>query len=118
MGKDGPRLNASAMVVFAEVVTAGSFSKAARRLGLSNASVSREIAGLERRLGAQLLRRTTRKMSLTEVGEIFHARCQRVVEETAQATSSVGESQAEPRGEIRLAAPMSFGHGQLAARLP
>jgi DNA-binding transcriptional LysR family regulator len=106
------------MVVFAEVVSAGSFSAAAARLGLSNASVSREVARLERRLGAQLLRRTTRKMSLTEVGEAFYARCQRVVDETEQAASTVGESQVEPRGEIRLAAPMSFGHHQLAARLP
>ena len=106
------------MVVFAEIVAAGSFSAAATRLGLSNASVSREVARLERRLGAQLLRRTTRKMSLTEVGEAFYARCQRVVEETEQAASSVGASQAEPRGEIRVAAPMSFGHHQIAARLP
>src|SRR5262245_65214464 len=106
------------MVVFAEVVSAGSFSAAAARLGLSNASVSREIARLERRLGAQLLRRTTRKMSLTEVGEAFHARCQRVVEETELASSSVGASQAEPRGEVRVAAPMSFGYRQLATRLP
>jgi DNA-binding transcriptional LysR family regulator len=106
------------MVLFAEIVAAGSFSAAARRLGLSNASVSREVARLERRLGAQLLRRTTRKMSLTEVGEAFHARCQRVADETEQAAWSVGESEAEPRGEIRLAAPMSFGHRQLAPRLP
>src|SRR4029453_2662203 len=97
------------MVVFAEVVAAGSLSEAARRLGISNASVSREIARLERRLGAQLLRRTTRKMSLTDVGEAFHARGQRVVEETEQATSSGGAAQAEPRGEVRLCAPMSFG---------
>src|SRR5258706_12064113 len=118
MRNDAARLNASAMVLFAEIVASGSFSEAARRLGLSNASVSREIARLERRLGAQLLRRTTRKMSLTEVGEAFYARCQRVVDETEQATWSVGESQAQPRGEIRLAAPMSFGHRQLAPRLP
>src|SRR5437867_6323717 len=118
MRKDGSRLNASAMVVFAEVVAAGSFSAAAERLGISNASVSREIARLERRLGAQLLRRTTRKMSLTDVGEAFYARCQRVVEEAEQAAFSVGESQAEPRGEIRLAAPMSFGSRQLSTRLP
>ena len=118
VSKDGSRLNASAMVVFAEVVAAGSFSEAARRLGISNASVSREVARLERRLGAHLLRRTTRQMSLTDVGEAFYARCQRVVEETEQAASSVGESQAAPRGEIRLAAPMSFGHRQLATRLP
>src|SRR2546426_6882852 len=106
------------MVVFAEVVAAGSFSEAARRLGLSNASVSREVARLERRLGAQLLRRTTRKMSLTEVGDAFYARCQRVVDETEQAAQSVGQSQAEPSGEIRVAAPMSFGQRQIAPRLP
>lgn len=106
------------MVVFAEIVSAGSFSEAARRLGLSNASVSREVARLERRLGAQLLRRTTRKMSLTDVGEAFYERCRRVVEETEQAAQSVGHAQAEPRGEIRLAASIGFGHHQLAPRLP
>ena len=118
MRKDASRLNASAMVLFAEIVAAGSFSAAAVRLGLSNASVSREVARLERRLGAQLLRRTTRKMSLTEVGEAFYERCQRVVDETEQAASSVGETLAEPRGEIRLAAPMSFGQRQIAPRMP
>jgi DNA-binding transcriptional LysR family regulator len=118
MRNDASRLNASAMVLFAEIVGSGSFSAAARRLGLSNASVSREVARLERRLGAQLLRRTTRKMSLTEVGEAFYARCQRVVDETEEAAQSVGLSQAEPSGEIRVAAPMSFGHRQLAPRLP
>ena len=118
MRKDASRLNASAMVLFAEIVAAGSFSAAAARLGLSNASVSREVTRLERRLGTQLLRRTTRKMSLTEVGEAFYERCQRVVDEAEQAASSVGESLAEPRGEIRVAAPMSFGQRQLAPRLP
>ena len=118
MGNDTPLRNVSAMLVFTEVVEQGSFSAAARALGLSKASVSREISGLERRLGAQLLRRTTRRMSLTEIGELFFARCQRVAEEAEAAERSVGELQAEPRGEIRLAAPMSFGHLQIAPRLP
>ncbi len=117
MGTDA-RPNAAAMLVFAEVVATGSFTRAARRLGLSKASVSREVARLERRLGAQLLRRTTRSMSLTEVGETFYAGCQRVAEEAEQAERSVGELQAEPRGEIRLAASVSFGQLQLAPRLP
>lgn len=86
------------MLVFAEVVAAGSFTEAARRLGLSKASVSREVARLEGRLGAQLLRRTTRSMSLTEVGEVCYAGCQRVAEEAELAERSVGELQAEPRG--------------------
>jgi DNA-binding transcriptional LysR family regulator len=117
MGTDA-RPDAAAMIVFAEVVATGSFTKAARRLGLSKASVSREVARLERRLGAQLLRRTTRSMSLTEVGETFHAGCQRVAEEAELAERSVGELQAEPRGEIRLAASVSLGQFHIAPRLP
>lgn len=118
MGNDLRVQNAAAMLVFAEVVEAGGFTEAARRLGVSKASVSRQIAALERRLGAQLLRRTTRRMSLTEVGELFHARCLRVAEEAEAAERSVGDMQAEPRGEIRLAAPMSFGHLHVAPLLP
>jgi DNA-binding transcriptional LysR family regulator len=57
-------------------------------------------------------------MSLTEIGEVFHAGCQRVAEEAEQAERSVGELQAEPRGELRLAASVSFGQLQLAPRLP
>jgi DNA-binding transcriptional LysR family regulator len=118
MGTDDPRRSAAAMLVFAEVVATGSFTRAARRLGLSKASVSREVARLERRLGAQLLRRTTRSMSLTEIGETFYAGCQRVAEEAEAAERSVGELQAEPRGEIRLAASVSLGQLQIAPRLP
>ena len=118
MGTDDPRRSAAAMLVFAEVVATGSFTEAARRLGLSKASVSREVAGLERRLGAQLLRRTTRSMSLTEIGEAFHAGCQRVADEAEHAVRSVNELQAEPRGEIRFSASVSFGQIQIAPRLP
>jgi DNA-binding transcriptional LysR family regulator len=118
MGTVDPRRDAAAMLVFAEVVTSGSFTGAARRLGLSKASVSREVGRLERRLGAQLLRRTTRSMSLTEVGETFYAGCQRVAEETEHAVRSVGALQAEPRGEVRLVASVSFGQLQIAPRLP
>jgi DNA-binding transcriptional LysR family regulator len=118
MGTDDPRRNAAAMLVFAEVVATGSFTRAARRLGLSKASVSREVARLERRLGAQLLRRTTRSMSLTEIGETFHAACQRVAEEAAEAERSVIEVQREPSGELRLCASVSFGQFQIAPRLP
>jgi DNA-binding transcriptional LysR family regulator len=97
------------MVVFARVVEAGSFTAAAKRLGSSKAQVSKQIAALERRLGAQLLRRTTRKMNLTEVGQLFYDRCVRVLEEAEEAERSVQHMYAAPRGEIRMAAPMSFG---------
>jgi DNA-binding transcriptional LysR family regulator len=112
------RPDVAAMLVFAEVVAMGSFTEAARRLGLSKASVSREVARLERRLGAQLLRRTTRKMSLTEIGEVFHAGCQRVAEEAEHAERSVGALQAEPRGEVRLSVSVSFGQLHVARQLP
>ena len=118
MGTEDLRRNAAAMLVFAEVVATGSFSQAAKRLGLSKASVSREVARLERRLGAQLLRRTTRSMSLTEIGETFYAGCQRMAEEAEQAERSVSELQAEPRGEIRLVTPISLGQFHIAPLLP
>lgn len=118
MRNNAPLPNVSGMLVFSRVVEEGSFSAAARKLGLSKASVSREISALEQRLGAQLLRRTTRRMSLTEAGEVFHERCQRVVEAAKDAEFSVSELQQAPRGAIRLAVPMSFGHLQIAPRLP
>jgi DNA-binding transcriptional LysR family regulator len=109
--------NTSGMLVFSQVLEEGSFSGAARKLGRSKSSVSREVSALERRLGAQLLRRTTRRMSLTEVGEVFLEGCKRVVEEAESTEHSVGQLQHDPSGEIRIAAPMSFGHLQLAPRL-
>lgn len=118
MGNEDRIQNTAAMLVFAEIVARGSFTAAAKSLGRSKASVSKEIAALEKRLGAQLLRRTTRTMSLTEIGEAFHTRCLRVAEEAELAELSVSELQAEPRGEIRIAAPMTFGQRQLAPLLP
>jgi DNA-binding transcriptional LysR family regulator len=110
--------NVTGMLVFSRVVEEGSFSAAARKLGISKASVSRDISALEQQLGAQLLRRTTRHMSLTEVGDVFHERCQRVLDAAKDAEYSVSQLQEAPRGAIRLAVPMSFGHLQLAPRLP
>ncbi|MEE8165899.1 MAG: LysR family transcriptional regulator, partial [Myxococcota bacterium] len=118
MRNNDPLANVSGMLVFSRVVEEGSFSAAARKLGLSKASVSREISALEQRLGAQLLRRTTRRMSLTEVGDVFHERCQRVVEAAKDAEFSVSQLQDAPRGAIRLAVPTSFGHLQITPRLP
>ncbi len=118
MGNNTPLHNMTGMLIFSRVVEEGSFSAAARKLGISKASVSREISALEERLGAQLLRRTTRRMSLTEIGDVFHARCKRVVEEAEAAELSVSQLQAAPQGLIRMAVPMSFGHLQIAPRLP
>ncbi len=109
--------NVAGMVVFHQLVESGSFTETARRLGLSKASISRELAALEARLGAQLLVRTTRRMSLTEMGNLFYERCRRVVEEAEDAERSIHQLQAQPHGTLRLAVPMSFGVLQIATRI-
>lgn len=104
----------TSMAVFAEVVATGSFAAAAKRLGLSKSTVSKHVAQLEDRLGAQLLHRTTRRLSLTEVGGIFHARCTQIVREVEDAEREVGDSRAAPHGLLRVNAPQSFGQLCLA----
>lgn len=107
----------AAMVIFAHLVETGSFTATARRLGISKASISREVAALEARLAAQLLVRTTRRMSLTEAGSIFYERCRRVVEEAEDAERSIHDLQAEPHGVLRMSVPMSFGVHEIAPRI-
>ncbi|HZD24646.1 MAG TPA: LysR family transcriptional regulator, partial [Alphaproteobacteria bacterium] len=85
------------------------FTAAARSLGLSKSAVSKQVARLEDRLGARLLNRTTRKLSLTEVGEAFYERCARIVEEAQAAEAEVSNLAAAPRGRLRVNAPMTFG---------
>ena len=104
----------TAMAVFAQVVEEESFSGAARRLGLSKSSVSKHVTQLEERLGAQLLHRTTRRLSLTEVGRAFYERCAQIVREVEEAELEVGNAQEAPQGLLKLNAPMSFGHLRLA----
>lgn len=97
--------------VFVEVVRNGSFIGAARALEIPRSTVSRRIASLEERLGARLLQRTTRKMSLTEVGQAFFERCSRAVDEMTAAEALVRSRQDEPAGRVRLTVPVSAGPG-------
>lgn len=106
------------MATFASVVGEGSFSSAARKLGLSKATVSKRINRLEDRLGARLLNRTTRRISLTEVGAAFHEHCSRLVAEAEEAEQTVTELTAEPRGTLRINVPMSFGRLHIARAIP
>jgi DNA-binding transcriptional LysR family regulator len=110
------RLNA--MLVFARVVEARSFAEAARRLALSKSQVSKLVAALEARLGAQLLQRSTRRLSLTEAGRGFYERCAEIVRAVEEAERAANHAQAAPRGLLRVNAPMSFGHLALAPLLP
>lgn len=102
------------MVLFARVVEAGSFAAAAKSLGQTRAAVSKQIAALEERIGAQLLNRTTRSMHLTEIGAEFYARCARIAEEAEEAERAVANLQGAPRGLLRVAAPLTFGRRYLA----
>ena len=95
--------------VFVEVAEQGSFSGAARRLGLSSSAVGKHVAALEERLGARLFNRTTRRVSLTEAGARFYEHAGRLLAELAEAEVAVGELHAEPRGTLRVNGPMSFG---------
>lgn len=101
------------MLLFARVVEAGSFAAAAKSLGLTRAAVSKQIAALEERVGAQLLQRTTRSMHLTEIGEEFYAHCARIAAEAAEAENAVASMQSAPRGALRVAAPVTFGRRYL-----
>jgi DNA-binding transcriptional LysR family regulator len=94
---------------FEGVVAAGSFAGAARALGLSVAAVSKQVGALEDRLGVRLLQRTTRQVRLTEAGQRFHERCQRILADLEDAEREVSERQATARGRVRVSAPMSFG---------
>jgi DNA-binding transcriptional LysR family regulator len=88
--------------VFTQVVECGGFSAAGRRLNMSVTMVSNHVQALEDRLGARLLNRTTRKISLTEVGRAYHARCIQILADLEQADAVAGELQSTPRGTLKL----------------
>jgi DNA-binding transcriptional LysR family regulator len=102
---------------FVMVVDTGSFSSAAERLGIARSMVSRRIAELEARLGAQLLQRTTRRLSLTDAGRDFYERASRILIDLDEAEQSITTGQAALRGRLRIAAPLSFGVLHLAPAL-
>jgi len=102
------------MEAFVRVAETKSFSEAARRLRSSKSLISRQVAALEAELGVRLFHRTTRSLSLTEEGRGYHAQVPRILNEIEEANLSVSQSQAAPRGRLRVSAPMSFGILHLA----
>lgn len=96
------------MVTFARVVEASGFAEGARRLGLSTSVASKHVAKLEQSLGARLLNRSTRTLSLTEAGQAFYAHCMRLVEELDAAEQSIANLSADPQGLLRVSAPPSI----------
>src|SRR5579859_7479325 len=90
------------IAIFTRVVQAGSFTAAAKALGMPKSTVSRKISDLEERLNARLLQRTTRKLSLTDAGRTYFDYAVRIVSEVQAAESAVGSMQDEPRGLLRV----------------
>lgn len=110
-------MDLTAMEVFARVVEARSFSGAARRLGMSKSVVSKHITRMERTLGVRLLNRTTRRLSLTEVGSTFYERCAQIVAQAEEAELIATRSHSEPRGVLKVNVPVAFGVRHIAAAL-
>lgn len=98
-----------AMETFVRVVREGSFAAASDQLGLSRAIVTKHVMQLEKQLGARLINRTTRRFSVTEIGQTYFDFCVRVLEEMAEQDALVTRLQEEPRGELKVLAPKSFG---------
>jgi len=109
---------ANQMILFAKVVDTGGFSAAARDLGLTPSAVSRQIGNLEDRLGARLLNRSTRRVSLTEVGKEFHERCREIARSVEDAEALVASRLDHPQGTLRISATSAFAKAQLLPILP
>ena len=107
-----------AMRMFVRVVESGSFSAVARETGVGQPSVSKQIAQLEAHLGAQLMRRTSRSMSLTEAGQTFYESAVRLVDDLEAAESLIGRGQTAPSGLVRATIAPAFARLYVAPRLP
>lgn len=102
---------------FTQVVNAGGFAAAAREMGLSRSQVNKLVIALENELGVQLLHRSTRVVTPTETGLAFHQRCVEILASLEEAERSITQLQSEPRGRLRINAPMTFGTMHLAPAL-
>ena len=103
--------------VFTKVASAGSFSAAGRALGLSQTMVTKHVAALEARLGVKLFHRSTRRLSITEAGRSYLEASERILAELDAADAAVAAERVEPRGLLRLNAPVTFGARQIAPLL-
>ncbi|MGY3869302.1 LysR substrate-binding domain-containing protein [Aeromonas crassostreae] len=102
-------MDLNAALILVRIVDKGSFTAAARELGMTKATVSRRIAELEQRLGVRLLYRSTRQLTLTEEGEAYYLRCSKAVNELAEAELMLSASQQEVTGLLKLAVPIETG---------
>jgi DNA-binding transcriptional LysR family regulator len=97
------------IAMFARVVEAGSFTAAARLLGMPKTTVSRRVAALEREVGVRLLQRTTRSLNMTDAGRLYYEHSSRALRTLEEANLQLAEARTEPSGTIRISAPVGFG---------
>ena len=102
-------LDLNDIVVFARVVEAGSFTAAARLLGMPKTTVSRRIAALEREVGVRLVQRTTRSLNMTDAGRLYYEQSSQALRTIEDANLRLAEARAEPSGTIRISASVGFG---------
>jgi DNA-binding transcriptional LysR family regulator len=107
----------TSMSVFVRVVALGGFAAAAREADISPTMAAKHVQALEARLGSRLLNRTTRRQSLTEVGQIYYDSCKKLLAEVDAADSSVSQMRAAPRGTLRITAPVTFGTARVVPAL-
>lgn len=106
------------MRLFTQVVETGSFSEAARKLGMAPSSISRQISALEDALDARLINRTTRHLSLTEAGQIYYDRVSNILHDVDEANAAVSTLQEEPKGTLRVNLPIAFGNMHIVPLMP
>jgi DNA-binding transcriptional LysR family regulator len=107
----------AAMRAFVAIADRGSLTAAAEALGKAQPTMVRTLANLESALGTRLLRRTTRRLSLTEEGRAYLARCRQIIEDVDEAERALVSGATEPSGELRITAPVTFGHFHVAPAL-
>jgi DNA-binding transcriptional LysR family regulator len=104
----------TSMAVFKRTVELGSFAAAARQFGMSAEMAGNHVRALETRLGARLLNRTTRKLHVTEAGGLYYARCVKILADIEETEAEANALNAEPRGLLRIAIPVTFGVQHMA----
>lgn len=107
-----------AMQAFTAVVDSGSFTRAAEAQNMSTTAISRHVAELEKHLGARLLQRSTRRVSLTDTGAAFYERCRQILADVEEAESLASEAESRPKGFLRISLPHSFGLLYVAPLIP
>ena len=107
----------NAMILFAKVVEHGSYSAAARALGVPTSKLSRRVADLEKQLGVRLLQRTTRKVIVTDVGQTYYQHCAALESEALAAQEAIERTRSEPQGLVRMSCPVSLMNGPVSGAI-